>query len=112
MRVTLGPFARSGIETQLGTDLAETVETALRHYTGKLRSGRPPIPLPRFLGNRPSSIAAEDFEEIEVTLDSNSSAVLRREAMRQGIDVDTLATHSVMIYLAERDFLSTHSRPI
>ncbi len=46
MRVTLGPFAQSGIEFQLGTDLTETVETAIQHYAGKLRSGRRPHSTP------------------------------------------------------------------
>ena len=50
MKVTLGTFARSGIEAQLGTDLAETVETAVHHYTGKIKSGRPPHAAPAIFG--------------------------------------------------------------
>lgn len=116
MRVTLGPFAQSGIEFQLGTDLTETVETAIQHYAGKLRSGRRPIPPPQVF----SSGVSTDFGtgtstpagvDLELTLDSETEAMLRREAMRYGTDVEAIAVHSVMVYLAELDFLSNRSRP-
>ena len=80
MRVTLGTFARSGIESQLGTDLTETVETAISHYTGKLTSGGRPCRILNFwyryltrfwythLRRRTSS------REIELTLDSQTEA--------------------------------------
>ncbi len=51
-------------------------------------------------------------EEIELSLDSKTEAVLRREAFRREIDVDALAAHSVMVYLAELDLLSAPSRPV
>ena len=53
----------------------------------------------------------QELEEIESTLDSQTEAVLRREAMRYGTDVDAIAAHSVMIYLAELDFLSAALAP-
>jgi hypothetical protein len=113
MRVTLGTFARSSIESQLGSDLAETVETAVYHYTRKVKAGRPPVPLPQFLGTGPSpdfgtstsTSNSRGREELELTLDSETEAVLRREAIRYGTDIDAVTTHSVMIYLAELDFL-------
>jgi hypothetical protein len=118
MKVTLGPFARSGIESQAGANLVETVETAVRHYTDKVTSRRSPLPYPQFLGSdtsqdfgTPTSVAGE-LEEIELRLDSETEAVLRREAMRYDTDVNAIAVHSVMIYLAELDFLSTRSRPL
>ena len=120
MKVRLGTFARRGIEAQLGTDLAETVETAVNHYTLKIKSGRPPLAPPQFLststssqfGTSTSARADQELEEIEVTLDSHTEALLRREAMRHGIDVDAVTAHSVMIYLAELDFLSGASRAV
>jgi hypothetical protein len=117
MRVTLGTFARSSIEAQLGTDLAETVEAAVHHYAGKVKSGRPPVQPPQFLstgtsadfGTSTSTSARREFKEVAFTLDSETEAVLRREAIRYGIDVDAIAAHSVMVYLAELDFLSAAS---
>jgi len=114
MKVRLGKFAQSGVESQLGTNLTEAVETAIRHYTGKLTYGRPPTPYPQFLGTK----ASQDFgthtsasdEVIELNLDSGTEALLRREAMRHDTDVNAIVTHSVMVYLAEIDFLSGRSR--
>jgi hypothetical protein len=115
MRVTLGPFARSGIEQQLGAGLKETVETAVRHYANKLTLGRPPLSYPQFLGTDGSQnfgttkSTADELAELELKLDSETEAILRREAMRQNTDVGAIASHSVMVYLAELDFLSTSS---
>lgn len=118
MRVTVGNLARTGIESQLGTDLTETVETAIRIYTGKLTYGRPPLPYPIFLGtdrsrdfgtHTPPSSNHDD--EIELTLDSQTEALLRRESMKLDMSVDAIATHAVLVYLAELDFLSAPSRP-
>jgi hypothetical protein len=114
MRVTIGEFASSGIESQLGTDLTEAVETAVHHYTSRLRSGRRPVAPPRFLSNGVSpdfGTGTSPGRELELSLDSDTEAILRRLAMRRGTDVDAITAHSVMIYLAELDFLSTSSGP-
>jgi hypothetical protein len=121
MRVTLGTFTRLSIEAQLGADLAETVETAVHHYAGKVKSGRPPIRPPQFLstdtspdfgtGTGTSTSTDRELKELDLTLDCETEAVLRREAIRYGTDVDAIAAHSVMVYLAELDFLSAASHP-
>ncbi len=117
MRVTVGKFARTGIESQLGTDLTETVETAIRIYTGKLTYGRQPLTYPSFLGTDQSRdfgthpSPSRDHDEIELTLDSQTEALLRRESMKLDMSVDAIATHAVLAYLAELDFLSAPSRP-
>ena len=93
---------------------------AVNHYTLKIESGRPPLAPPQFLGTSTSSQfgtstsarADQELEEIEITLDSHTEALLRREAMRHGINVDAVTAHSVMIYLAELDFLSGASRAV
>src|SRR5262245_39699058 len=102
MRVTIGAFARSGIENQLDAGLVETVETAILHYTGKLQSDRRPIAPPPFLGTSASAdfgtgtnTPAQELEALELKIDSETEAVLRREAMRCGTDVDAIAQHSV-----------------
>jgi hypothetical protein len=112
MKVWLGNFVKSGIESQLGTDLRETVKIAISHYTAKLESGRPPIAPPPFLLLDASGQARGEGEEVELTLDRKSEAVLRREAFRRHMDVGNLATHSVMVYLAELDFISAPTRTV
>ncbi len=107
MKVTLGTFARSGIEAELGADLAVTVHAALCHYTGKLQAGRPPIAAPRFDG---SGLQRSGEEVLELSVDPEVEALLEREAARQGIDLDALAAHSVLVYLAELDFLRAPTR--
>jgi hypothetical protein len=118
MKVTLGQFARTGIESQLGTDLTAAVETAIRHYTGKLTYGRPPQPFPQFLGTDVSQdfgthSESENQAEIvlDLALDFQTEALLRREAMKYDTDFGAIATHAVMVYLAELDFLTAPSRP-
>jgi hypothetical protein len=112
MKVWLGNFVRSGIESQLGTDLTETVKTDVSHYTAKLESGRPPVAPPPFLPLGAGSEAPGEGEEVELKLDRRSEAVLRREAFRRQMDVGSLATHSVMVYLAELDFISAPTRTV
>lgn len=109
MRVALGTFARSGIETQLGVDLATGVQAALCHYAGKLKSGRAPIEPPRFCRDQGSRDPEVSFD---LAVDPEVEILLEREAARQGTDVSQLALHGVMIYLAELDFLAAPSRPV
>lgn len=109
MRVALGKFARSAIEAQLGGDVVGTVQAALSHYTGKLRSGRPPIELPRFCRETAPGKAEVAFD---LAVDPETEALLEREAAKQKTSVSLLAAHSVLIYLAELDFLAAPSRPV
>jgi hypothetical protein len=106
MRITLGTFARSGIEAEVGPNIAATVQAALSHYTGKVRGGRPPIGPPRFLP------LAAGGETLELSVDPEVEETLRGEAARLGTDVEALAAHSVMVYLAELDFLRAPTRPV
>lgn len=109
MRIALGTFARSGIEAQLGADLSSVVQAALSHYAGKLKSGRPPIGPPSFA--RQAS-AAETAVALDLTVDSETEALLEREAARQQTSVSQLAGHTVLVYLAELDFLGSPTRPV
>ncbi len=105
MRVRLCTFTRSGAEAELGADLAATVRTALSHYSERLRSGRPPVAPPRFVVSEDHEVASEACLDLAVA--PEVEGVLRAEAARQGIDLDTLARHTVFVYLAELDFLGT-----
>jgi hypothetical protein len=107
MKVTLCTFTRVGLESELGSDLAAAVRTALCHYTAKLGSGRPPIALPHFVL---SSGRRKGERPIELSVSPDVEATLKSEAARQGIDLDLLVTHSVLVYLAELHFLAAPAR--
>jgi hypothetical protein len=109
MRIALGTFTRRGIESQLGSDVGGTVQAALSHYAGKVKSGRPPTGPPRFLPEQASEDARNAFE---LAVDPEMEALLEREAAKLGTDVSRLAAHSVLVYLAELDFLTSPSRPV
>jgi len=104
MRVALGKFACTGIETHIGDDIPAGVRKALFHYAAKLKAGRSPIEVPRFLPDRDLSDAAVDFELI---VDAETEAMLEREAQRQQTTTTRLVAHTVLTYLAEIEFLGS-----
>jgi hypothetical protein len=103
MKVALGQFACSGIETHLGADIPAGVRTALFHYTGKLKTGRQPVSFPRFLSEHGQPDAQVAFE---LAVDAETEAMLEREALRQRTTTSQLVAHSVLVYLAELEFLA------
>jgi hypothetical protein len=104
MRVALGQFACTGIETHLGDDIPAGVRKALFHYAAKLKAGRYPIEVPRFLSDQDPADAAIDFE---LTVDAETEAMLEREARRQQTTTTRLVAHTVLTYLAELEFLDS-----
>lgn len=111
MKISLGSFARLGIESQLGSDIPGTVQAALCHYSGKLKAGRPPISPPPFL-LRQSAENGAGSDAFDLAVDPEVEALIEREAERQGTDVSQLASHSVLVYLSELDFLASPTRPV
>lgn len=109
MKVALGQFACSGIETHLGDDIPAGVRTALFHYTGKLKTGRRPISFPTFLADRGPQ---EPHFAFDLPVDAETEAMLEREALRQRTTTSQLVAHSVLVYLAELEFLglASHGR--
>lgn len=103
--VELGKLSRTGLEGHFGTDVTVGARKALLHYAYKLRTGRKPMPAPRFLG--PGSPIEAKFD---LTLDRESEALLAQEASRLQINTTQLATHAVLVYLAELDFLGVVPR--
>jgi hypothetical protein len=99
VRVALGKFARSGMEARLGSDFAEGVRLALRHYVRRLRSGHVPVGLPRFS----SQFRDAGAVTIEVPVGPEIEAALERECRRQAASVEQLAAHAVFVYLADLD---------
>jgi hypothetical protein len=91
----------------MGVDVETGVHAALCHYAGKLESGRAPVGPPQFLQDQGPGSAETSFE---LAVDPEVEAVLEREAARQGMSTSRLALHSVLVYLAELDFLSVPPR--
>jgi len=104
MRVALGQFACTGIETHIGDDIPAGVRKALFHYAAKLKAGRSPIAVPRFLSEQDPTEAAVAFELI---VDAETEAMLEREARRQQTTTTRLVSHTVLTYLAEIEFLGS-----
>jgi hypothetical protein len=107
MRVTLGKFACSGIETQLGDDIPAGTRKALFHYTRKLKAGREPVAPPSFLADQAPGETGVAFE---LTVDPEIEAILEQEARKQRTTVSQLVAHTVLVYLAELEFLGVAPR--
>ncbi len=105
VNVGLGKLACMGLEGHFGEDLTVGIRKALLHYAYKLKAGRRPIAVPRFL--RPELTPHASFE---LTLDRETEALLVQEASRQGTTTTRLAAHAVLVYLAELDFLGVVPR--
>lgn len=103
MKIALGTFACKGVETQLGSDVAAAVRAALADYTRRLKSGARPVGIPKLFRDSASSGAALT---LDLPVDAETQVTLEREAARQGTTVSQLATHSVLVYLAELDRLT------
>lgn len=101
MRIALDTFARSGIEARLGGDVAAGVQAALRHYIRRLGSEWESLEFPRFRREQPLSRSGAG---IELAVEPEIEAALEQEAREaQGVSVEQLAAHAVMIYLADLD---------
>jgi hypothetical protein len=100
MRVTLGTFASSEIWSRPGAKVSQEVLLALREYAEKLRTGQVPIGIPTFCRDEPQR---EAELSLDLIVDKETKLVLEREAERQGTTVNRLATHAVLIYLADLD---------
>jgi hypothetical protein len=105
VNVRLGKLACMGLEGHFGGDLAVGTRKALLHYAYKLKAGRKPIAVPRFLRSDPAPHATFDL-----TLDRETEALLAQEASRQETTTSRLAAHAVLVYLAELDFLGVVPR--
>lgn len=107
IRVALGPFARSGLESYFGEDILTGVQTAIVHYADKLKAGRMPPTPPRFL---PEPEPREGGVALNLAVDAEDVAMLEGQARSQGTTVSQLAVHAVLVYLAELEFLGVAPR--
>jgi hypothetical protein len=107
IKVALGAFARSGLESYFGADIPAGVQTAMVHYAHKLKAGRMPLAPPRFLtGQEPR----QDGVALDLAVDAEDEAILKGEALSQGTTMSQLAVHAVLVYLAELEFLGVAPR--
>jgi hypothetical protein len=104
VNVELGKLACSGLDGHFG-DLEVGARKALLHYVYKMKSGRRPVAAPRFL-----EAPLEPAARFDLTLDRETEALLAQEAARQHTTVSRLATHAVLVYLAELEFLGVVPR--
>lgn len=78
------------------------VQAALRDYARRLRSGRKLPEFPRFL--RESPLWTRSGAALELSVDPEVQAALEKEAREsQGVSVEQLAGHAVLVYLADLD---------
>lgn len=105
VNVELGKLACTGLEGHFGTDLTVGARKALLHFAYKLKTGRKPVDAPRFLG-----AAAPAQAKFDLTLDRATESLLSQEADRLRISTTQLATHAVLVYLAELEFLGVVPR--
>ena len=103
LKVTLGTFARSGVEASMGPDVPAGIQAALGEYVRRIDSGVRPIGFPGFARGAAEAGSATSFE---LPVDEHTLAVLEREAARRGASVGEIATHAVLLYLAELDRLT------
>jgi hypothetical protein len=100
VNVRLDRFGHEALEEHLratGESESDALDVAVRYYLGDADSGRVAWKVPRKI-TRP-----DPADEIELELDDELHAQLRRESRRQHVSPDMLAMHALMYYLADLD---------
>lgn len=105
MKLSLGTFTCMAVEDHWGSDLAIGVREALAEYTRRLGSESPPLSMPHFAVE---ALPAQPEKALDLPVDEETWEALEREAARQGTTASKLASHSVLVYLAEIDRLTPH----
>ncbi len=105
MKVRLNQLACSGLETHRG-GIPAGVQAALFHYTGKLKAGRRPRSYPPFLAGQKSRPA---HLVLDLPIDPEVEELLEREARASKVTVNQIVGHSILVYLAENEFVATAS---
>jgi hypothetical protein len=107
LRFALGNFARWGIESRLGNDLAAGAQLALAHYARRLRSGRKPVAPPAFLRYETDS---EVTTSLDLALEPGTLSILKREAARHQVPLERILAHAIFVYLADLDGVRASSQ--
>jgi hypothetical protein len=94
---SFGQQALSEFAEEHRDSASAVVRTASLYYLADRDSGRPAWRVPRF---RRSSVEGDG---LEVDLDDDTFAALRREANGQGVEPSRLAEHALLYFLADLD---------
>ena len=100
VNVRLDRFGQEALEEHLratGESESGALDLAVRYYLGDADSGRVAWKVPR------TTTRADPDEQVELELDDDLHAELRRESRRQHVSPDVLAMHALMYYLADLD---------
>ena len=100
VNVRLDRFGQEALDEHLratGESESDALDVAVRYYLGDAGSGRVAWKVPR------KTTRPDPADEIELELDDDLHAELRRESRRQHVSPDMLALHALMYYLADLD---------
>jgi hypothetical protein len=100
MKVKLGKFVVEELAAFGSGDLVADTETALRFYAREVARE---VQFPRPDSSWSRLAPAEGATEIELTLDPEVSLVLEGEARRWRLEVEEIALHATLIFLAACD---------
>ncbi len=99
MSISLGTFVCACIEARFGrSDIDAVVTEALRDYAGRIETGSPLLPVPRF--SREAEGSGEGVE-LAVSIASRPRRILEGEARRQGVTFEELARHAIFVYVGD-----------
>jgi hypothetical protein len=101
MRIRLGAFARSGIETELGPDVEAGISAALEYCADQLAKEQRLLGIPSLGGEGTEPVRTE----AELPVSPEVERALELEVSRQGITTDELISHAILVYLARVDEL-------
>jgi hypothetical protein len=100
VNVRLDRFGQEALEEHLratGESESDALDLAVRYYLGDADRGRLAWKVPR------KTTRPDPADEIELEVDDDLHAELRRESRRQHVSPDMLAMHALMYYLADLD---------
>ncbi len=104
MKVALGTFACNGIEACLETDIPSGVQAAVSDFAQRIDAGGAQVSIPHLAQEASGDAQAHS---VDLSVDERTWLLLEREAARQGATLSQLVTHSVLVYLAELDRLTS-----
>ena len=82
--------------------LSGLMGAAVRAYVAGLEGRRPAARFPDFARTEAPDAGVEDAMEFELSLDPKVWTRFDEEAARQGVTAEDLATHAVLLYVADR----------
>jgi hypothetical protein len=101
--LNMGEFGRQALERFVrdrNRSPSAATRTASLYYLADRDADRPSWPVPRFARRRATD---GDSAAMDVRIDDATWDVLVEEAERQGVDVEQLASHAILYFLADLD---------